>query len=554
MHETTPATTPVPPQAPAGLASRALRPAVELLTQRPATVGELVSAGGVSRRGIEALLNGWRAGDTPGLDVDAETWSLNDPLRSEVIGTWGLEQPQPAGRFLEPEVRTRLEGWARSLPRPRRELDHRPATHDGVAARLDLIDRQLDLRGANVLVLGARDLDALALAADGRVGAVAALDVDDAVLAAVGAARLSTASPTRRWCDVRVGLPASLTGWADLVVTDPPYTPAGMAAFLAVASAALAGPQSKIAVSYGFGETRATLGWQVQREMLRADLALCAMWPGAVTYDGAEAIGGRADLYLLAPTGRDGNHTEAAHNLYTQGPAAARSATEPDSQPADIANKVANDLARADSATTGAAGSAQAIGVRRLLGGEQAPKLQVGAVPVVDLRGDPGGWLPRVLLALQSQAAVLVCDVDSHDRSPDPAPRSDVDGRGWVEAHLRAHWRLTPADRATDGADLLVARRIDGAPTPPAALADDASADRPQLPPLVGRGHANPRNVIAEWLTRTPDPEARLTRRQARVASSDHLASLGIEVRPGDSLIDLPLDAIAALLADPVPG
>ncbi|HBX10339.1 MAG TPA: hypothetical protein DEG13_11240, partial [Candidatus Microthrix parvicella] len=164
MHETTPATTPVPPQAPAGLASRALRPAVELLTQRPATVGELVSAGGVSRRGIEALLNGWRAGDTPGLDVDAETWSLNDPLRSEVIGTWGLEQPQPAGRFLEPEVRTRLEGWARSLPRPRRELDHRPATHDGVAARLDLIDRQLDLRGANVLVLGARDLDALALA------------------------------------------------------------------------------------------------------------------------------------------------------------------------------------------------------------------------------------------------------------------------------------------------------------------------------------------------------------------------------------------------------
>ncbi|MGB3028927.1 MAG: hypothetical protein WBB59_02305, partial [Candidatus Microthrix parvicella] len=124
----------------------------------------------------------------------------------------------------------------------------------------------------------------------------------------------------------------------------------------------------------------------------------------------------------------------------------------------------------------------------------------------------------------------------------------------WVEAHLRAHWRLTPADRATDGADLLVARRIDGAPTPPAALADDASADRPQLPPLVGRGHANPRNVIAEWLTRTPDPEARLTRRQARVASSDHLASLGIEVRPGDSLIDLPLDAIAALLADPVPG
>ena len=171
-----------------------------------------------------------------------------------------------------------------------------------------------------------------------------------------------------------------------------------------------------------------------------------------MTYDGAEAIGGRADLYLLAPTGRDGNHTEAAHNLYTQGPAAARSATEPDAQPADIANKVANDLARADSATTGAAGSAQAIGVRRLLGGEQAPKLQVGAVPVVDLRGDPGGWLPRVLLALQSQAAVLVCDVDSHDRSPDPAPRSDVDGRGWVEAHLRAHWRLTPADRATDGA------------------------------------------------------------------------------------------------------
>jgi hypothetical protein len=63
-----------------------------------------------------------------------------------------------------------------------------------------------------------------------------------------------------------------------------------------------------------------------------------------------------------------------------------------------------------------------------------------------------------------------------------------------------------------------------------------------------------PRNVIAEWLTRSSEIDPPPTRRQARAAASDHLASLGTTVRPGDSLLDLPLDRIAALLTDPAPA
>ncbi|MEZ5372288.1 MAG: hypothetical protein R2704_06055 [Microthrixaceae bacterium] len=47
--------------------------------------------------------------------------------------------------------------------------------------------------------------------------------------------------------------------------------------------------------------------------------------------------------------------------------------------------------------------------------------------------------------------------------------------------------------------------------------------------------------------------DARPSRRQARAAATGHLASLGIDIQPGDSLIDLPLDRTAALLADPTP-
>ena len=364
---------------------------------------------------------------------------------------------------------------------------------------------------------------------------MAAVDVDDAVLGALGSADQAERSPLLRWCDVRVGLPRSLAGWADLVITDPPYTPEGMAAFLAAASDALSGPDGRVAVSYGFGETRATLGWQVQREMIRAAFAISAMWPDVVTYAGAEAIGGRADLYLLAPTGRDGVQGDAADHLYTQGPAAARSAIEADPAPLAAATDEAGDR------PLGA--GAQAIGVRRLIGGDQAPKLRSGAVPVVDLRGDPGAWLPRALLALAAPEAVLICDVDVADRSPDPNPRDATGGRGWVDAHLSRWWRLEPATRAVEGADLLVARRI-----------DDEASGAAVGPPLVGRGHANPRNVIAEWLTRSSEIDPPPTRRQARAAASDHLASLGASVLPGDSLLDLPLDRIAALLADPAPA
>ncbi|MEZ5380434.1 MAG: bis-aminopropyl spermidine synthase family protein [Microthrixaceae bacterium] len=538
--------------APAGLATVALRPAIRRLVEGPATVGELVACSGVSRRGIEALLATLGTNPEATLVEQGERWAVSEALRNQLIAAWDLASPPPAGRFLEPAVGGQLARWAESLGRPRRELDHRPATPDGVAARLDAIDSHLDVRGANVLVLGGRDLDALVLAADGRARQVAVLDVDDATLAVLGAADTGPGQLLTRWCDVRLGLPSPWAGWADLVLTDPPYTPEGMAAFLAIARQALSGPESRIAVSYGYGETRATLGWQVQREMIRAGLALTALWPGAVTYVGAEAIGGRADLYLLAPTGRDPVHHEAANRLYTQGSAAARSASEPDPAPLDAAIALAGSLAPEG-------GEAQVIGVRRLLSPGGAPKLRSGAVPVVDLRDDPGGWLPRLLLALPCPSAVLVVDLERSDRRPGADPAA-VDGRAWVRHHLAAHWTLDPAnapgagigagDEANSvGAEVLVARRVETAGAPAAA------------PMLVGRGHANPRNVLAEWLTAQPgDPSpggdgaaTPPTRRQARALAEAHLAQLRVAPQPGDALIDLPLDRLAALLASPIP-
>src|SRR5206468_1587900 len=114
----------------------------------------------------------------------------------------------------------------------RRELDHVAATPATCVARARYLAEHYALEGARVVCLGDHDLTSIALALAAPGARVSVIDVDDELLAYVDrAARSLDRRVDCHHADLRVGLPPGVRGAADLVFTDPPYTPAGVRLF-----------------------------------------------------------------------------------------------------------------------------------------------------------------------------------------------------------------------------------------------------------------------------------------------------------------------------------
>ena len=145
------------------------------------------------------------------------------------------------------------------------------------------------------------------------------------------------------FADLRVGLPAPLRGRFDIVLTDPPYSPAGVGLFAARALEAMK-REARLLVAYGYPEGSPALGLKVQSELSALELVYEAVLPDFNAYEGALAIGSRAPLYVLRPTKRSAKiaarrgarHAEA---LYTRG----RQAVESDGGPIRTSRRVGAD-------------------------------------------------------------------------------------------------------------------------------------------------------------------------------------------------------------------
>ena len=73
------------------------------------------------------------------------------------------------------------------------------------------------------------------------------------------------------FADLRVGLPAPLRGRFDIVLTDPPYSPAGVGLFAARALEA-SKREARLLVAYGYPEGSPALGLKVQAELSALEL------------------------------------------------------------------------------------------------------------------------------------------------------------------------------------------------------------------------------------------------------------------------------------------
>src|SRR5205807_3920733 len=104
----------------------------------------------------------------------------------------------------------RLKG---AMPPAVKDLDHVPADAESTVKRAVFLRRTFDLRQARVVMLGDRDLTAVALTMLEPAARVAVVDVDQAVLGRLAAwSQDSGHTLTTLFGDLRLGLPRSLAG------------------------------------------------------------------------------------------------------------------------------------------------------------------------------------------------------------------------------------------------------------------------------------------------------------------------------------------------------
>ena len=254
-------------------------------------ISEVVRATGSARRTVEDVVRA--LGEAVGDENGHLTFS----------GGWA---PPPASPIDDEPLVARLEEMAVGRPAPDHQLDHVAATLATSAARARFLDDRFALERSHLVFLGDHDLTSLAVGMVRPGTRVTVVDVDTRVLAHIASVSdTHSMGITTTLADLRQGLPADLVAAADLVVTDPPYSAAGVGLFMARGVQALREIETgRLLLSYGYGEQHPGLGFKVQETLHELRLVIEALLPDFNHYDGAEAIGTVSDLYVCRPTRR----------------------------------------------------------------------------------------------------------------------------------------------------------------------------------------------------------------------------------------------------------
>ncbi|HET7719001.1 MAG TPA: bis-aminopropyl spermidine synthase family protein, partial [Acidimicrobiales bacterium] len=270
-------------------------------------------------------------------------------------------------------------------------------------------------------------------------------------------------SVTAAWADLRLALPPSLVGTADLVFTDPPYTTEGMRLFLVRALEALRPTgHERLAFCFGTGERHLVKALEVQSLLGELRLALEAMLPGFNHYDGAEAIGARSDLYICRPTrgarvggaGRSTRSKKSPSRIYTRGPSAEEAAGPSLADPVKDAALAA--VPEGQLLLVGDGWDAPALSLpdffSRVAAWATAARpgpFPFSGTPVINTAPDHGGAAVRTLLLAAPERAVLIL------------PRRDL----FDDALLGAAYDVAPVPAGPGGDPaVLLATRHDRVP------------------------------------------------------------------------------------------
>ncbi|QIS09043.1 bis-aminopropyl spermidine synthase family protein [Nocardia arthritidis] len=462
----------------AGVGGRPLREVVRALAVGEHTLAELVRSLGVPRRSVEEVLSALgedlsRTGESFRLDASR----VDDyAVRFDFAQLERTAQVDPLAARLAAHAETvrLIEELIERAPAARQDIDHVSATAETVVRRALWLESTFDTRGAHVLFVGDHDLTSIATALICRDAQITVVDLDERILEFIAgeAARLGVAARCL-FGDFRLGFPTAATGFADLVVTDPPYTPEGVKLFLARGLEGLGDKEnSRLLLAYGFSARQPALGLKVQNAIRELHLTVEAMLPRFNRYLGAQAVGSAADWYALRPTSKSWRTLDsaAAANIYTHGPQSLEGAS---GLPDDIAKYL---LAQSDQpilvgdgwSTTHTAEHPKLTLATLLAKGIPPVHGRRGPIDLVaDLSKDPGAWLLRVLLAANCRNIVAVV--------PDTHP--DLRGQA-LKSLISTKFRLR-VEHATPRPGFAIVHAESTTPPPPPTQRSPTSSTAP---------------------------------------------------------------------------
>lgn len=510
------------------------------------SVEEVVSLTGTSRRTVEAV---FRA-----VEPDLESSGDGKRIAKAQAGKYDdvFDEREPFGARdvwteaarRDPAVLAATAALIGAAPPPVQALDHVPATAETVVKRARFMLDGFDLAGAHVLFVGDHDLTSLGLfAADGAPGLRASVvDVDERLLEFIDGEAARRGWDVRcHFADLRLGLPAALRESADLVLTDPPYTPEGVQLFVARGLQGLRDQRNgRVLLAYGFGERQPALGLAVQKALHPLHLAYEAMLPNFNRYVGAQAVGSAAALYVLRPTRRTAAAARAAADdarsaLYTHGVQSVEASGGLD---AEAAARVIELGAREKALLVGDDWPADApgrrIGLSAFLGAPLPRNLQDHGTVLVNLYPGFGASAVRALLAANAPRAVLVC------RNDLPFLK-DAEGQREFARLIGPKYRVDRFLRGTPGPGqaVVLAER---------ARPDELSGPDRVLGFVYGRAHGKLGNGWREGLIALQKSAGRtLTKSEARAAVESAASRPELLER---SPMDLPAHLFAVLGAD----
>jgi hypothetical protein len=509
-----------------GVGGRRLRLLVALLTERPHTLAQLVQDTAVPRRTVEILLRAIGpdlAETTDGFAIRADRVpSYRDRFDTDRVREPIAEPPAALVAALGHDIA--------AAPAAREDLDHVSATADTAARRAVWLDGTFDLTGAHVLCVGDHDLTSLALGAVRHDVEITVVDLDERLLDFIDRTAAERGYRVRcEYADLRFGLPDAARDWADLVFTDPPYTPEGVQLFLGRGLQGMRDrANGRLVMAYGFSPLHPALGVKVQRSVYDLDLAVEAILPAFNRYHGAQAVGSASDLYVCRPTARTWQVVErqvakADVQIYTHGAQSLEGATRLlDDDTADAVRRFATEPSLYIGDSWPDAGHAVPLGTVFSSG---VPARRGPVRAAVNLVDDPGPWLLRVLLAVNADRMAVLVPNNHPDLANEVAQRA-------LSELVAAKYTLR-LRRSTPSWRTAVVEAVAAEPT-----------SDPTVRRLLTRAHGRIGNLWRESLI--SESGRALTKNEARTRIA---AAVPRQAWLDDRLIDLPRHAIRELLA-----
>jgi hypothetical protein len=302
------------------------------------------------------------------------------------------------------------------VPTAVRGLDHVQATPSSVIRRAEWIVSRYIPTEASVTFVGDHDLTSLGLAFLHPGAKVQILDIDEALLEYLeNKLDELKARFELRYCDLRLELPPDQVAKANLFVTDPPYTPEGIALFVSRGLACLNDLNlGRGLMAFGYSREHPTLALKVQKSILSLQCIFEDIRSDFDQYSAAQAIGSSSDWYTIRATpgtGRRINQVKSSPQIYTHG----RSALEAVLPEIDRATmyfiwqmlSVTADKVTLIGMTDSEGQSKPSVGLSAALVLRAKATIHTPAA-VIDLRQDTGPALFRVLLNLNVETLAAV--------------------------------------------------------------------------------------------------------------------------------------------------